>query len=428
MRPAMSAHYAPLPTQQSSRDVDRELNDAFESDGDNDEDYIELSPSNRPRAATLPYVPDPLKSTPSSTTVPGIYDFERNYDYDRPPPGSPPQLLATALPNDIGNSNGELPTSPLGTTLPRPSFLRRAVGAILPTHYVRVPTDEPPAGVRGGGIQNDGVFSNVVVKPASSVSMPIEADDGSIYMVPEDTQNNAPPSYAAAQADAVPPYWDTIIHAPSGMDSDAGMIVGDLPSGSILAFISNLFVSFFFQFIGFLLTYLLHTTHAAKYGSRAGLGLTLIQYGFYSRSAADAMHPTADGNGVPDVLMLSAPPSSSSLAPMPQDNTNTNTIVLNMSSREWLSFLLMTLGWFLLLSSLVGFWRVKNWESAIRASSAHEPQSPEDIARDIAARRNIEQAFDIAPLEESEQTSLGSPFTATTQEHAEADLRAAHLL
>ncbi|KAJ2965417.1 hypothetical protein NUW54_g14125 [Trametes sanguinea] len=29
----------------------------------------------------------------------------------------------------------------------------------------------------------------------------------------------------------------------------------------------------------FVLTYLLHTTHAAKYGSRAGLGLTLIQYG-----------------------------------------------------------------------------------------------------------------------------------------------------
>lgn len=193
MRPAMSAHYAPLPTQQSSRDVDRELNDAFESDGDDDKDYIERSPSNHPRAETLPYVADPPKGTPGSTTIPGIYDFERNYDYDRPPPGSPPQLLATALPNDIGNSNGELPTSPLGTTLPRPSFLRRAVGAILPTHYVRVPTDEPPAGVRGGGIQNDGVFSNVVVKPASSVSVPIQADDGSIYMVPEDTQNNAPP-------------------------------------------------------------------------------------------------------------------------------------------------------------------------------------------------------------------------------------------
>jgi hypothetical protein len=86
-------------------------------------------------------------------------------------------------------------------------------------------------------------------------------------------------------------------------------------------------------------------------------------------------------------------------------------------------------GWFLLLSSLVGFWRVKNWESAIRASNAHEPQSPEDIARDIAARRNIEQAFNIAPVEENERTSLGSPFTVPTQqEFAEADLRVAHLL
>lgn len=420
MRRAMPAHYAPLPTQQSSRDADRELNDAFESDDDDDENCIEYPPSNCRRIDTLSYVSDPPKCTSGITTVPGTYDFERNYDYDRPPPGSPPQLLATALPNDIGNSNGELPTSPLGTTLPRPSFLRRAVGAILPTHYVRVPTREPPTGVRGGGIQNDGVFSNVVVKPASSV--PIQAEDGSIYMVPEETQSTAPPSYAAAQADAVPPYWDTIVHAPSGMDTDAGMIVGDLPSGSILAFISNLCISFLFQFIGFLLTYLLHTTHAAKFGSRAGLGLTLIQYGFYSRSAPDNILPTPDGKGAPDVLMLSALPSSS--APMPQDNV----IVLSISSREWLSFLLMTLGWFLFLSSLIGFWRVKNWESAIRASNAHEPQSPEDIARDIAARRNIEQAFNIAPLTESERTSLGSPFTVTSQqEPTEANLRAAHI-
>ncbi|KAG2153930.1 hypothetical protein DEU56DRAFT_725985 [Suillus clintonianus] len=326
----MPAHYAPLPTQQSSRDADRELNDAFESDGDSDDDtHFERPPSsNRQRANTHSSIADPPKSTSGSTTA---YDFERNYDYDRPPPGSPPQPLSTTLPNDIGNSNGELPTSPLGTTLPRPSFLRRAVGAILPTHYVRVPNNEPPAGVTGGGIQNDGVFSNVVAKPASSVQ--IQSEDGSIYMVPEETQSTAPPV-----SDAVPPYWDTIVHAPAGMDTDAGMIVGDLPSGSILAFISNLFVSFFFQFIGFLLTYLLHTTHAAKFGSRAGLGLTLIQYGFYSRSVTDNILPAPDGNGTPDVLMLSAPTSST--APMPQDSN----VALSLSSREWLSFLLMTLG------------------------------------------------------------------------------------
>ncbi|KAG0697390.1 hypothetical protein DFH29DRAFT_946695 [Suillus ampliporus] len=410
----MPAHYAPLPTQQSSQDADRELNDAFESDGDDDDDHFERAPLNR--ANTLSCVTDPPKSTSDSTTIHGAYDFERNYDYDRPPPGSPPRPQATTLPNDIGNSNGELPTSPLGTTLPRPSFLRRAVGVILPTHYVRIPTTETPAGVRGGGSQNDGVFSNVVAKPASSAQ--IQAEDGSIYMVPEETQSAAPPSYAAAQADAVPPYWDTIVHAPAGMDTDAGMIVGDLPSGSILAFVSNLFVSFFFQFIGFLLTYLLHTTHAAKFGSRAGLGLTLIQYGFYSRSVTDNMLPVPDGNGTGDDLMLSGLPSTS--APMPQDNNT----VLKISSREWLSFLLMTLGWFLLLSSFVGFWRVKNWESAIRASNTHEPQSPEDIARDIATRRNLEQAFHMAPHDEHERTSLGSPFAVPTQQElTDADLR-----
>lgn len=245
-------------------------------------------------------------------------------------------------------------------------------------------------------------------------------------------------SYAAAQADAVPPYWDTIVHVPAGMDTDAGMIVGDLPSGSIFSFISNLFASFFVQFVGFLITYLLHTTHAAKFGSRAGLGLTLIQYGFFSHSATEDILPLPDGSGASDER---TPPSSS--APIPQDDNN----ALNMSSRGWISFLLMTLGglrilyllpsfysprragWFLLLSSSISFWRVKNWESAIRASNAREPYSAEEITRDISTGRNIEQAFHIAPVEEPEHTSLGSPFTLPTpRELTEADLRAAGVL
>ncbi|KAJ8582104.1 hypothetical protein M405DRAFT_831248, partial [Rhizopogon salebrosus TDB-379] len=407
----MPARYTSLPVQQPSQDADCELNEAFESD--DDDGHLESAQDNR--ANTLSCLPDSPKCTSGSTTIPGAYDFERNYDYDHPPPGSPPRPIATTLAIDIGNSNGELPTSPLGTTIPRPSFLRRAVGAILPTHYARIPTDETHTAVRGGGSQNDGVFSNVVAKPATSVQ--IQAEDGSIYMVPEETQNTAPPSYAAAQADTVPPYWDTVVHAPAGMDTDAGMIVGDLPSGSIFSFISNLFASFFVQFVGFLITYLLHTTHAAKFGSRAGLGLTLIQYGFFSHSATEDILPLPDGSGASDER---TPPSSS--APIPQDDNN----ALNMSSRGWISFLLMTLGWFLLLSSSISFWRVKNWESAIRASNAREPYSAEEIARDISTGRNIEQAFHIAPVDEPERTSLGSPFTLPTpRELTEADLRAA---
>ncbi|OAX39378.1 hypothetical protein K503DRAFT_769569 [Rhizopogon vinicolor AM-OR11-026] len=409
----MPAHYALL-LQQSPRDTDRELNEAFSDGNDDDDDHLGSVPHNS-RANSLSCLTPSSKSTSGSAIVPGAYDFEwSSYDYDRPPPGSPPHSLATTLSHDIGNSNGELPTSPLGTTIPRPSFLRRAVGAILPTHYARIPTNETHTVVRGEGSQNDGVFSNVIAKPTSSVQ--VQAEDGSVYMMPEETQSTAPPSYATAQADAVPPYWDTIVHAPAGMDADAGMIVDDLPSGSILLFGANFFISFFFQFIGFLFTYLLHTTHAAKFGSRAGLGLTLIHYGFSVRPLTNDMLHAPDGNGTTDDPILSTSPSSST--PMSQDKDSS----LNVSSREWLSFLVMTLGWFLLLSSLIGFWRVKNWESAIRASNGSH--SPGEIARDIGAVRNIEQA---SPIEEHERTSLGSPFfpLRTSRELTETDLRAA---
>jgi hypothetical protein len=126
-----------------------------------------------------------------------------------------------------------------------------------------------------------------------------------------------------------------------GLDTDSGMIIDDLPSGSILSFIVNVFTSFFFQFVGFLLTYLLHTTHAAKFGSRAGLGLTLIQYGFYSRVGEDGFEMPVDessGNqGVSDPTYLTTSPPSA-------DTTPSDNVILNITSREWMSFLLMTLG------------------------------------------------------------------------------------
>lgn len=184
----MPAGYAPLPTQQPARDADRELDEAFGSDDEEEHHSSETTP--------LSYTSAPSQAAETSkvdSAAPGTYDFERDYDYDRPPPGSPPRPSAVALPNDIGNSNGLLPASPVGTTIPRPSFFRRAVGAILPTHYQRLPTSASGShsGIRGGGIQNDGVFSNVAAKPTRPVQ--VRSDDGNIYMVPEETQSHAPP-------------------------------------------------------------------------------------------------------------------------------------------------------------------------------------------------------------------------------------------
>jgi hypothetical protein len=249
----------------------------------------------------------------------------------------------------------------------------------------------------------------------------------------------------------VPPYWENTILAPSG-PLDGDMVIDNLPVGSVFAFLWNLLVSVSFQFVGFLLTYLLHTTHASKYGSRAGLGVTLIQYGFYLRSA-EAQVPIADDSnplwGWPDVnengehgagaagtrtaagMMkravpivargvvraiaaynngtASVPSNAGPLGPFTTSAENKEppspTIPANPSSsnsftpNDWLSFMLMTMGWFLLITSFLGYWRVKRWERGVQRSvqvNVEREPTPEDLARNVQVLRSLEQAFGIS--------------------------------
>ncbi|KAI0324654.1 hypothetical protein GY45DRAFT_1288566 [Cubamyces sp. BRFM 1775] len=447
----MPAPYAPLVTPRYAPEAaQRELEDAFDSE-DEGQDSSESTPLTRslpPRTDSHVHppldaddaFPSPAPTTTPNTAASGVYDFEReydtDYDYARPPPGSPPGPSARALPNDIGNSNGLLPTGPVqpprtrtGPQL-RVPFWRKAVGALLPQHYVRVPTEDVPAPrVVGGGTENDGVFANVSAKPSKPIR--VTDLDGNVHLVPEEVQKETPPSYAEAQADAVPPYWETTVHAPAAaLDPNAFMIVDDLPSGSVLTFVATAFVSFFFQFAGFVLTYLLHTTHAAKYGSRAGLGLTLIQYGLIQyggsfgrvqsggvetglEGAADGS-AAASGNAVSSLTVEEAMArlNNSRLVEMVRNGTLDYTsfnatdpsavfdIQFAVTSRDWIALILMTLGWFLLLSSCVGFYRVKRWENAVRvASLPAEPLTAEQRRHDEQVRRNIEAAFGFVDLD-----------------------------
>lgn len=125
----------------------------------------------------------PLQTSPSNPNS-GTYDFE--YDYAMlPPPGSPPAPSALALPNAHGNSNGLIPSNSSISTVRRPGIIQRALGAILPTHYVH---DR-----RGGGLGNDGVFVNVVAKPGGPAPVRGAADSEGPYWVPEEAQKEAPP-------------------------------------------------------------------------------------------------------------------------------------------------------------------------------------------------------------------------------------------
>ena len=171
------------------------------------------------------------------------------------------------------------------------------------------------------------------------------------------------------------------------MSSDEVYVDG-LPVGSLFSFIWNGMISMSFQLVGFLLTYLLHTTHAAKNGSRAGLGLTLVQYGFYMRSNPD--HP--EGN--PGQFSNASPsdPNSHNFDPNAVDNVPGTGAGDETSSGltgvDWVSYVLMIVGWFILIRSVSDFLRARRAEQLIVSSPSRglpvpviaEGESPERTA------------------------------------------------
>lgn len=185
--------------------------------------------------------------------------------------------------------------------------------------------------------QNDGVFTNLNAKPDVS----------------KEKVEEFPPSYEQAAADATPPYWENTMIAP-GISTDDVFIDG-LPVGNIFSFLWNMLISVSFQFIGFLFTYLLHTTHASKNGSKAGLGTTLVQYGFYMRSIK---------NNVFD-----------------EDNSNINTEEDSQAYQSdsldhiIVSYLLMITGWFLLIRSTADFLKARRIEMCVRETSSSSDNS-----------------------------------------------------
>ncbi|RAL64699.1 hypothetical protein DID88_001731 [Monilinia fructigena] len=184
-------------------------------------------------------------------------------------------------------------------------------------------------------------------------------------------QEEHPPTYEQAAADAAPPYWETTILAPGfgGLDE---VYVEGLPVGSLFSFIWNGMISMSFQLVGFLLTYLLHTTHAAKNGSRAGLGITLIQYGFYMKGTSNVVTPPAGGN---DASYAQPPdPNSHDFDPEKVNQAATagmdsgNGGLSDIASNEWFAYILMIVGWFILIRAFSDFIRARRHEQLVLQS------------------------------------------------------------
>lgn len=301
-----------------------------------------------------------------------------------------------------------MPSEPVAR--PRPA--RHFLGGVLPTAFL--PRKQAPPTVGGG---QSGIFANLSARPDQE---PIERREDGPEFANEDELKDAPPSYQTALRDAVPPYWDTTVVLPSSsspfgplsssINGDEILIDG-MPSGNFFGFVWNLVVSVSFQWVGFLLTYVLHTTHAAKHGSRAGLGITLIRFGMYLRSTGEQYQDSGHYPGDNDIdpatgqykgdiaaeQQLSAygtqgwpitiadvfnPGSNSSVVLHSLDEAKAyahqyNHTLLDLMrpdardvgrSYVWFSFLMMVCGWFLILASVGGWWRVKRFEAKLHAA------------------------------------------------------------
>jgi hypothetical protein len=146
--------------------------------------------------------------------------------------------------------------------------------------------------------------------------------------------------------------------------------VDGLPVGSIFSFVWNAMISMSFQLVGFLLTYLLHTTHAAKNGSRAGLGLTLVQYGFYMKGGSES----SGGGGGTDEYVTPPDPNSHSFDPSKVvDSASSGGDgggggVSTITTSEWISYVLMIVGWFVLIRAISDFLRARRHEQLVLQS------------------------------------------------------------
>lgn len=187
----------------------------------------------------------------------------------------------------------------------------------------------------------DGVFANMSAKP-------------DLYLGFDDKIPNEPlPTYQdiyGPQSSAAPPYFEAAVISVGDEDE---LLVEGLPVGSFGVFIINMVVSAAFQVVGYMLTFLLHSSHAAKDGSLAGLGITFINFGLYIRTHAgenifEDIEPPNGGGGHP-------PAKGNEGAATPLDNS-------------YFAYFLIVIGAGIFIKAVYDYIRVRNLQTIIESS------------------------------------------------------------
>lgn len=222
----------------------------------------------------------------------------------------------------------------------------------------RLQTNTPGRFVGQG---TDGVFRNLMAKPDTEANRVV--------------QEQHPPTYEEAAADSAPEYWESTMMGPVYEDE---VFVQGLPVGNAANFVWNVLVTVAFQLVGFLLCYLLHTSHAAKHGSRAGLGIYLITFGH-------SMLPTNVGS--PDKIPPRYLPNNPNLYDISlslsiKQGGRVDTFTLGFqqnldvaasrasSHMPYLAYGLIVFGGLMVVHAVVAFYRMKQTEKSMLAPQA----------------------------------------------------------
>lgn len=211
------------------------------------------------------------------------------------------------------------------------------------------------------GQGTDGVFHNLMAKPDRETNRVDETN---------------PPSYEEAAADATPEYWESTVVSPLYEDE---VFVEGLPVGNVANLVWNVLVSSAFQFVGFVLCYLLHTSHAAKQGSRAGLGVTFVYYGY-------GMIPSNFGSAqkVPERYEPNNPnqidiDKSASVNEGKLDNYNsgmfqqhTEGTDMEANQTPYFAYGIIAFGIFIIVKAFIDYYRVKQMERVILSPPSNQ--------------------------------------------------------
>ncbi|PVU89056.1 hypothetical protein BB559_005253 [Furculomyces boomerangus] len=191
--------------------------------------------------------------------------------------------------------------------------------------------------------ENDGVFSNMSVKPALEHYLDI------VEKAPDEPLPTYLDIYGPSST-AAPSYFEPATVSIGGTDE---LLVDGLPVGNFFIFMCNFMISYAFQIVGFMMTFLLHTTHAAKNGSIAGFGATLINIGFYIQSNIE--DPSKRPPGSPPKPPTNKPEDDGLYFDSPGNNL-------------YIAFLLIVVGWCLIIKSGTNYFQAKRMEQIITST------------------------------------------------------------